>query len=136
MAAGLAQAGDLGQDAHALVAARPGLGVNPFQGLAAQGLVEGGLLRAQLHLEEHLGARRQLLEHLRLEAAEDERLDELFQPAAGLTVVVPFDGRGEALVEPFAAAEQAGVDEVEQGEEFAQVVFNRRAGGDQPELRL
>ncbi len=82
----------------------PALGLDPFQGLAAQGLVERGLLRAQFHLEEYLGARRQLLEHLRLEAAEDERLDEFLQPAAGLAVVVPFDGRGEALVEPFAAS--------------------------------
>lgn len=56
-----------------------------------------------------------------------------FQAPAGLAVVHPFDGDGETGVEPVAGAEQAGGDEVEQGPEFSEMVFDRGAGGDQPE---
>ena len=125
MAAGLAEPGDLGQDPHRFLPVGPRFGFDPLQGLEPQGLVKGGFFLAQLHLQHHLGARRQFLQHLGFDAAEDEGLDQLFQPPSGLAVVEPLDGQGEAGVESLTRSQQAGIDEIEQGPQFAQVVFDR-----------
>ena len=105
-----------------------------FQGPLAEGFVEGGLLVAQLHLQRQLGPRRQFGQHLRLGAPQEERLDQLFQPPPRLVAAVAFDRHGETLLEMFERAEQPRIDELEQVPQFAEMVFQRRASHDQPEL--
>ena len=101
-----------------------------------QRFVKGRLLVAQLDLQRHFGARRQFLQHLRLRAAEDERLNELLQPPPRLAAAVAFDRHGKAISKTLQRTEQPRVDELEQVPQFAQVVFQRRAGHDQSEVRL
>jgi len=59
--------------------------------------------------------------------AEDERLRHASQPRCGIGVMVTFDWRSELVAELGEAAEQAGVDRVEDGPQFAQPVLDRRA---------
>ncbi len=82
------------------------------------------------------GARRQLLEHLLLGAAQDEGRDHPPQPQAHLHILIPFDGDREALVEVLPAAQQAGVDEAEEAPELTEVVFDGRARRDDAESAI
>ena len=132
MATGLAQPHDFRENSQV-----PALFVvvvlEDVDGVLSQGLVKHRLLRAHLDLECDLGAQRQLFQDLRLDAPEDKGADELFQQQLGLAVVKAFDGDGETFVEAAQAAEQAGVDEVEEIPQLAEVIFDRGAGGDQLE---
>ena len=134
MTASPAQLHDLGENLEGLLL----VGVVDLgesdQRLLAQGLVQGRLLRSQLHPAQNLGARRQRLQDLGFQPAQDKRLDQLLEPVSGRVIPIALDRHGEALVEPLQRAEQARVDEAKQVPQFAQMILDRGAGGEHFEV--
>ena len=98
MAASPAQLHDLGQNLQRFLALVPVQFGQPGQRLLAQGFVQSHFLRAQLHPPQDLGARRQRLQHLRFQPAQDEGLDQFSEPVPRPRVLVPLDGGRETLV--------------------------------------
>ncbi|MNF55239.1 hypothetical protein D3C84_366940 [compost metagenome] len=86
----------------------------------------------------HLGLGRQLARHLLLGAAQDEGFESPAQVRQALLVGLLLDRGAVVAGEARCVAEPAGHEEVEQRPEFAQVVFQRRAGQAQalPGLQL
>ncbi len=135
IAAGPAQPHDLGKNLQM----PPGLGLaalNVLQSLLTDGLVEGHFRLLHLHPQGDFGARRQLVQDLRLDPAEHERPDQLFELAPSGAVAVLFNRNAEAGVELLVGAQQAGVDEIEKVPQLAEMIFYRRASSDQAELGL
>ena len=95
IAAGLAQPGDLSEDAHVSESAVGGRVQRPL----ADGLVESPLLGGHLDAQRDLGLRRAFVEDCGLRAPEDERSDEAPQAAPGGLVAVLVDRVGELGVE-------------------------------------
>ncbi len=89
----------------------------------SQGLVKRHLVRIHFHSQDDFRPRRQLLQDLRLDAPENEGLNQLLQTFSGVLVLVFFDGNGKAGVEPLLRAQKPRVDEVEERIEFSQVIF-------------
>ena len=93
IAAGQPQPGQMGEHLD-LARARADFRAFPFgsfeflDGALPQQLVERGLFRPQPDMQGDLGTFRQIVEHLRLEAAQHERRDQPSQPGAGLFVAV------------------------------------------------
>ena len=106
-----------------------------LQGLLAQCLVVVRLFGRQRHLVGNLGARRQLIEHLAFQPAQNKRLDQRLQGFTG-RLLAAFDRRAEAFGEALLTAEQTGIDKAKQVPQLAEVILQRRAGGDQFEVRL
>ncbi|MNC30327.1 hypothetical protein D3C87_1358120 [compost metagenome] len=80
---------------------------------------------------DYLGLLRQLGQHLALEAAQHKGGDDCSQ----LSQVHRIAGRlAKSLLEASLAAEQPGVDEVEQAPQFAKVVLHRRAAQGEPKI--
>jgi hypothetical protein len=94
----------------------------------AHGFVEVALRFAEFDVLDDLALRRQLRGHLLLGAAQQEGADARGQVRQACLVAVALDGRAVVLGELAGVAEPAGQQEVEQRPEFAQVVFQRRAG--------
>ncbi|MNM56734.1 hypothetical protein D3C81_679110 [compost metagenome] len=101
----------------------------------AHGFVQVALRPRQFHLAHHLRLRRQFLGHVIFRAAQQERLDAAVQQHAAQRVVLAFDRMAELGVEGFLVAQQARQQEVELRPQFAQVVFQRRAGQTQAVAR-
>src|SRR3989339_2211706 len=111
-------------------------GSSCLKGLLANGLVEDLFVGRKIDMQNYIGARRQFFEHLTLEAAQDKGLDQFAQSFAGVLIAKPLNGAGKALVKGFKRAQQSGIDESEQVPQFAEMVFNRGTGGEQPETGL
>ncbi len=140
IAAGAAQPHHLGQDLDRLLSLGRLERGQLVEGLAPQRFVQRVFLGAQFHRDHDLGARRQLGQHLRLGAAQDEGRGQASQARAracfGAFVLGFLDRAGETQLELVGAAQQARIDEAEQVPQFSQVVFQRRAGGRHAEVPL
>ena len=141
VAAGQAQPRQVGQHLHApaALAQLRGLQAGRFQllhGALAQRLVQARLGRRHLHVQDDLGALRQVVQHVRLEAPQHERRDEAGQARLGGGVAVALGGQLEVAAELLQRAEQARIHKGEQRVQIHQVVLDRRAGGDHPKVRV
>src|SRR6185436_20024336 len=92
----------------------------------AHHVVERALLVGEVHLDDRLGARRQLRGDLLLEAAQQERADLLAQEGGGVGAPGG-DRRGEAALEVGARAEQPRVGEVADAPQLLEAILDRRA---------
>ena len=136
VAGGAAQLHELGQHAHLRAFfVFGGLG-HFFAGLAAQRLLQAALGLAGHHQVDDLGARRQVLQHLGLGAAQQKGRDDAAQPLAHGGVLLAFNGAGKALLELRLRAQQAGVEQAHQRPQLRQAVFNGCARQRQPEVGL
>ena len=77
---------------------------------------------------------RQVLEHIFLQTAQDKRADHLLQHDFGIRILVPDDWQLEGGAEPVIGEEESRHDEVKDGPELAEPVFNRRACQSDAEL--
>ncbi len=97
--------------------------------VVAQLVVELALARLQIAVQRLLGLGRQFRGDLLLGAAQDERPQRPRQQAR----VAPASGlRPAPSLEDGRLAEHAGVEELEQAPQFAEVVLDRRAAQRQP----
>ena len=111
-------------------------GFRLLQKLIGHRLVEGGLLLAQLAELGLLDLARQVGQDrpVALEAAQQKRGRKAPQPLGRRCVLVALDRQGEALAELGQAAQQAWIEQVQQGPQFMEAVFHRRAGESNPAL--
>ena len=86
-------------------------------------------------MERDLGAFRQVVQNIRLEAAQDERGDDAPQPGTRIEVLVALDRFGKVGAESLLRAQESRVQETEQRVQVHQVVLDGRAGGDDAEIR-
>ena len=96
-------------------------------------VVQLALHPTQIAVQRQLGARRQLRRHLRLRAPQDERTDAAREDLDRAAVLLR--GRPAMPREGGRGAEQAGVQELEQAPQLAEMVLDRRAAQRQPVLR-
>ena len=82
-----------------------------------------------------LGALGQVVEDFVLESPQEERRDDATQPRTGFVVAGALHRFAEVVAELLLGAEQARVQEAEQGVEIHQVVLDGRAGGDDAKVR-
>ncbi len=94
----------------------------------AQPFVEVALAAFQHHAAGDLGFRRQLPGHLRLGSAQDERRQPQVEPLLAFLVVLLLDRHPVVAAKRTLVAEQARHREVDLRPQFAQMVFQRRAG--------
>ena len=139
VAAGEAETRQVREELEALAFARvripfPG-GLELLEGPLPEHFVEGGLLGRQRDVQRDLGALREVVEHIGLQAPQHERRDDASQPVARLVVVVEFHRFAEVGPELLPRAEQTGIQEAEQRMEIHQVVLDGCAGGHDAEAR-
>ena len=112
IAAAATQLHQLGQDLDMRLAFVPAAQTfESLQGPAAQRFVQGPLFIAEFHETQHFRPRRQVFQHLRFGAPEDERLNQRLERTASMRITLHFDRTDEAFLEPLFRAEQAGIDE-------------------------
>ena len=99
-----------------------------FAGIQHRRQIELVLFFFQLDAVDVLGLGRQLLQHLRLHAAEDERPGQLVQPPHRRRVVLLYDGLFEPGAEALVGRQITRHQEGEDAPQLAQPVFHRRTG--------
>ena len=128
MVAHLLEPGQAGQHQALAFDALAGFGLR--QQFIGYRLVEGGLLLAELaelgllDLAGQIGQDRPVA----FEAPQQKRGRQAPQAFGRRLVLVALDRDGEALAELGQAAQQAGIEQVQQRPEFVEAVFHRRAG--------
>ena len=129
MAGGPAQSGEFGQHVETLALFGDAALGQALDGLASDCGQQGGFFGAGFDGDDDLGTRWQLVQYLRLQAAQQKGPD---QPAQGVALGrarIPLQGGDETLGEAVLAAEQSWVEDAHQAPELAQMVFDRGAGG-------
>ena len=104
--------------------------------LCRVGGIELALLRRQLAAHHRLHLLRQVGEHILLHAPQDERRNQQVQVFPRLLVRFPHDRRLKAVPELLVGAKIPRHQEVEEGPQLGEPVFNRRAGHREAVLRL
>ncbi len=104
--------------------------LDPLQRLLDHRLVQCGLFGRQVAVDLHLQLVRQVLDNggVGLEAAQDERPHQPFQPLGSQPILVAFDGQRKRLAEPGLRAQEPRVEELHDRPQLRQPVLDRRTG--------
>ncbi len=89
--------------------------------MTAQPVVERALVRVEIAQDRLLGTRRQFGGHLRFRAPQDERTQSAREQVRGVVA-----RQFRRPLEHLRAAEHAGIEELEQAPELAEVILDRR----------
>ncbi len=110
---------------------------NRFHLFAHRRFIERGLFRRQAAIDLVLELLRQIVNDRRVgfQAAQDEGRGQLLERGGGVLVAVALDRQAELFAERVARAEIAGVEELRDRPEFAQAIFDGRAGQGQLHIR-
>ena len=134
IAAGQPQPGQMGEHLHPPRAFPQGIvrlaaRFEFLHGALPKRLVERRFFGGHPHVQDDLGALRQVVEHFRFQPPEHERRNQAPQPGVGAGVAGAFDSRAEIAAELLRRTEQARIDESKQRMQVHQIVLNRSAGG-------
>ena len=132
----LAEAGQRREDAEAELLLGAVVGGQRLEGRDADGLVAAALVGAELDVDAHLGAGREVGRDLGLHAAEQEGPHHAGEGEAALGVAVALDGGGEAPAEGRRGAEEARHDDAEEAPELGEAVLDGCAGEGDAGVRL
>src|SRR4029077_14808490 len=102
--------------------------------LPAQSLVVRGFRCFRGDGQYPLGARRQLLQHLRFGSSQNKGRDEALEHMLRGAIAIAFDGTGKTLVEAVKSTEQGGVDKTHDGPQFGQAIVKRCTGKGKTEV--